>query len=211
MKIVGPDEYPFSDRELPLDYEQNLTSYFASLFVPPRPRGDVFVDVGANVGTWTLRLAPFFRRVIAFEPDPRAFAALMKNAELNDLCNVELHRKAVGRTHKSGTLVFYDCPGHSAMEGNVLPRSEKTGETPVEIVALDHIELGGKLDLLKVDTEAYELEVLSGAARLLREERPRFCIENHSDDLRLRCRSLLESLGLPTAYAVGQTYTVSTH
>ena len=68
---------------------------------PWAPRGGrVFVDVGANVGTWTRYLAPNFTHGYAIEPDPDALAVL--RTEVPE--NVTIH--AVGAWHAETTLTF---------------------------------------------------------------------------------------------------------
>jgi FkbM family methyltransferase len=195
MHLVGRDRYPYSDRELPLGYESDITDQFVRAFLRDGG-GDVFVDVGAHLGTWTLRLAPLFKHVIAFEPCPAAYDALVEHLLLNSVRNVTVIAKAVSRKAGTAKLILYDCPGHSALEGCPIERSEKTGEVLVETIALDSLSLPGRLDMLKVDTEAHEGEVLAGAAELLKTHAPRLCIENHNDELRASCKQFLEQLGL---------------
>ena len=64
----------------------------------PATTGDGFVDVGANIGTYSLlarRLVGPTGRVVAFEPHPVAAARLRENVELNRIDNIEVHEAAV--------------------------------------------------------------------------------------------------------------------
>jgi FkbM family methyltransferase len=194
MHLIDAKEYPFDDRDLPLEYERNLTDMFVRSF--SGKKGDIFVDAGAHLGTWTLRLAPFFEAVIAFEPNPEAFAALQKHVKMNDAGNVILFQKALSLKEGRARLCLHDTPGHSTLEGNVIERSALTGTVEVETITLDSFDWRGRLDLLKIDTEAHELEVLQGGADVLKRDRPRLCIENHSPALRESCLRLLEGFGL---------------
>ena len=53
-----------------------------------RIRGGLFVDVGAYLGTYSVRLSPHFRQVYAFEPNPSMYGILSENKRLNDLSNL---------------------------------------------------------------------------------------------------------------------------
>lgn len=177
--------------ELPDDYEINLTSQFERIF--EARRGEVFVDAGAHCGTWTMRLARLFDRVISFEPHPENFAALMLEVPLS-VTPVQL-----ALTDVSGPrdLCLYDSSGHSALEGSpMMIGIPATGRLRVGAVALDDWRLPGKLDLFKIDTEGHELEVLQGARETLIRDRPRLCVENHSVELRELALGFLASIGL---------------
>jgi len=95
----------FIDRNVYLfgNYEEQLIELFLSI-VPPERRG-IILDVGANVGTHSLRFARAFKRVHAFEPNPAVWAQFEKNVALNQLPNVMLHR--VGLGDRGAQLPFY--------------------------------------------------------------------------------------------------------
>ena len=197
LKVLGADRYGFVDRSLPIDAENDLTRLFETIFA--RSKGDVFVDAGAHIGTWTLRLAQFFRHVVAFEPHPDAHTALLEHLRLNDVHNVIVHRKGLSRSTGSAKLFLYDMPGHAAIDGHpTLPAAgvKQTGVLDIDVVALDSVELPGKVDLLKIDTEGHEEPVLEGAASTLSRDRPRLCIEGHTVEQRDRCIRLLGTHGL---------------
>lgn len=125
--------------------------------------GDVIVDVGANIGLYTIAFAKRVGpegRVIAFEPDSDNFRALEKNVKLNQIEDrVRLIKAAVG-----------DLPGEvflskAQMESHVLVEMGK-GSEKVPMVILDDI-CKQKADILKIDIEGYEEKALLGASRLL--------------------------------------------
>ena len=178
---------------LPDDYESVLTGPFIEKF---RGSGDLFVDVGAHLGTWTLRMLPVFRRVVAFEPHPVTFEALQSATAPHN--HVEVLKFAVGRDNGRADLWLYDRPGHSSVCGHPTFEELKrtpTGVIPVEVRALDKVLLPGRLSLLKVDTEGYEVDVLEGARMVIARYRPSLCIETHSVPLRVRCMEILTELG----------------
>lgn len=125
---------------------------------------DLFVDVGANVGSYTvLAAAAVGARCISFEPDSAAFAALMENLKINGITSrVEASPAAVGAT--SGQVAF--TPGRDTL-GHVLPEASLDSADRVRLVALDDSLEGRVPALIKIDVEGFEAEVLRGAGRTL--------------------------------------------
>lgn len=124
--------------------------------------GDLFVDVGANVGSYSIWAAEAGARIIAFEPDPGAFALLAKNMALNGL-DADLRQAAV--TDRTGTATFSIGLG-------VLNHVMTDGEgREVPTVTLDDV-LGDRVAAgVKVDVEGAEALVVAGAARALSQRR----------------------------------------
>jgi FkbM family methyltransferase len=141
--------------------------------------GDVAVDVGANLGWYSLVMAQETGpegHVHAIEPVPAVAAALRANLALNPQLDVELHQVAVGET--SGNLElhqFEDLPhGHTSAATFGRERYETL---VVPLVRLDEL-ITEQPTLVKVDVEGYEPEVLAGAAGLLADGRgPMWLIE----------------------------------
>lgn len=130
--------------------------------------GDLCIDLGANVGVFTARMADTGADVISFEPDPGAFAALEKVMEGRP--NVTLIPKAAG--HRDDTLLLYrsrkwskDDPS-SHTEGSSLLSADKLGDNhnAVEVEVVDIIAFIESLDrdvrILKMDIEGAEWEVM---------------------------------------------------
>lgn len=132
--------------------------------------GDVVVDAGANLGYYTLiasrKVGPT-GHVFAFEPEPRAFALLQRNVELNDLRNVTLVPKALGRA--PGTLKLYLAPRNRG-DHRVYDPSGKRESIEVEVVRLDDALRErdvDHVDFMKIDTQGAECAILDGAGELL--------------------------------------------
>lgn len=135
------------------------------------------VDVGAYLGVYTLLAAATnsHARVIAFEPNPQTFHALDANLKLNQFPNVMLLNSAVGR-QKTSTVLQIDA--YRPMSSGAQVRSgHEAGFVGVEVdqVRLDDMSISP--DLIKIDAEGMELEVLSGATRVLTECRPTMILE----------------------------------
>src|SRR3990170_1926947 len=142
-------------------YEKYETELFKRLV----KNGMVVVDVGANVGYYTLlaaRLVGDEGKVFAFEPDPYNYNLLCKNIEVNGYGNVIPVQKAV--SSKSGKRKLFldksNLGGHSLSEANV----DKSASITVEVTSLDDYfkNTDYKIDVLKMDVQGSEMEVLEG-------------------------------------------------
>jgi len=157
--------------------------YETQLILRQTKKGNTIIDVGANIGYYTVLLADKVGKtgkVYAFEPDIINFEILKKNIEANNLKNVELINAAVGskvgklKLHKSkenlGDHKLYKTPlGYAAS-----PLDE--GKT-VKIVKLDEYLKDKKVDLMKIDTQGWEPEVIEGAKNIIAKNKPTMFLE----------------------------------
>jgi FkbM family methyltransferase len=128
--------------------------------------GDLLVDVGANIGSYTiLAMAGAKAHCIAFEPGAAAFAWLERNVRLNGVAALaELHRSAVGA--RAGTVALTrdgDTVNHVVTD-------TMTETVPTELAPMTTLDetLAGRIPiLLKIDVEGFETEVLNGAIQTL--------------------------------------------
>jgi FkbM family methyltransferase len=135
--------------------------------------GELFVDVGANVGAFTVLAAGVAgAEVRAFEPNPGTFEMLERNIRLNGLQErVNPVRAAAGQSE--GTIQLTTDLG---TENHVTTGAPAKNSATVKMIALDKELSEAAPDLLKVDTEGFETEVFSGATNLLRRPRLRAMI-----------------------------------
>jgi FkbM family methyltransferase len=125
--------------------------------------GDLFLDVGANVGSYTIWAGELGAAVIALEPAPDTFALLLENIDLNGY-RAEAIQAAVGGI--CGTARFtsgLDCVNRLDAEG-----SAETRMVTIDSVLGERTAAG-----MKVDVEGFEIEVLRGCHRALSEHRIR--------------------------------------
>ena len=129
---------------------------------------DLFVDVGANVGAYTLLAGAAGARCVAFEPVPATFRALLDNVRLNGLqTRVRAEMCCVGRA--AGRTAFttcYDAMNHVLSESD--PAHAETSD--VDVRPLDDVLIGENPIAVKIDVEGFETEVLGGATATLRGE-----------------------------------------
>ncbi len=152
--------------------------------------GDLVLDVGANIGNHTLYLAAIAEcKVISFEPNASLIEALRRSVQINQLSErVTLMPYGVGHTAGRGHFA-------ALMEENLGGQSIEIGEGDIRIVALDELELPGRVRLIKVDVEGMELPVLQGAAGLIEKDRPLIYVECINADHYKTISTWMESHG----------------
>ena len=127
--------------------------------------GDVVVDVGANIGYYTVLLAKKTKKVYAFEPDKTNYKILRKNIEINGLKNVIAVNAAVGSSDGEINLSKSEENfGDHKLYGE--GKKEK-----VKIVKLDDF-VKEKVGLIKIDTQGWEPEVIDGAKKIIEKNKP---------------------------------------
>jgi FkbM family methyltransferase len=166
-------------------------------------RGQVYYDIGANVGLFTLvgaRLAGPTGRVVAFEPCPRFIEKLRSNIQINHLENTTVIPKAVSDRNSRVKMYWQSSMSHlSTAEGLDSAPKQKYEETSeshmVDTISLDEFD-GPPPDVIKVDVEGSELAVLRGAQRLLSSRNaPTLILELHSPFLATEAGQLLRAHG----------------
>jgi FkbM family methyltransferase len=159
-------------------YEPHIVWYLEAILRP----GDVFFDIGANFGLFTIISAKIVQntgRVYSFEPLPEAHQYLSDSVALNGLTNVQLNRMAVGA--RSGNTEIYRFHHLHLGYSSLLPyqRSDSTSY-PCTLVSLDdYVSANGvaKMSMIKIDVEGAERDVLYGARNVLERERPAIILE----------------------------------
>ncbi len=183
------------DWHLPTGHEMTLLNMFK------KKHEGVFIDVGAHVGTWSIHLAPYFERVIAFEPHPGAFNALKKNLQKNKIQNVLLEPFALwddGPITKKMTL--YATPSHSTLlETHPLEhkiKGNRLSEIEVPVLPLDLYlkNKSEKISLIKIDVEGGEVNVLKGGINTIKRQKPILVIEIHAEENIATIKKLLSKI-----------------
>lgn len=136
-------------------------------------RGDVVLDLGANIGYYTLMFAHLVGeegKVYAFEPDPTNFALLKKNVRANGYKNVELAQKAV--SDKNGKLKLY-LSEENRGDHRIYDSHDGRKFVEVESVKLDDYFQGyqGKIDFIKMDIQGSEGRAVLGMAQILSKQK----------------------------------------
>lgn len=173
----------------------------AALVEVLRP-GQVFFDIGANVGYYTLlgsRLVGRRGTVLAFEPVLRNLSCLHRHLILNDCRNVSVVAAACSNAFTLATFSagVNFATGHLEAPGGLQSQPDSGQWNLVPTVTVDSVanRIGASPDVIKIDVEGAELDVLRGAAAVLQTKHPRIFLSIHSDELRHACLAFLSHFG----------------
>lgn len=152
------------------------------LMSPYLKKGDIAVDVGANLGFMAGILSAVVGpsgQVHSFEPSPTIYAKLQEVIKENKLVNVTAYNMGCGKEETQLTLYSPGSSGNATLRPDAsLEKSTKSTQT-VRIALMDDF-LGPKLnrlDFIKIDTEGFEDDVLLGASRLIEKYKPVIYVE----------------------------------
>jgi FkbM family methyltransferase len=127
---------------------------------------DVFLDVGANVGHYSLLMSGLKKcRSIAIEPVPKTYCKLKKQVDLNNL-NALIEIKNIGVSNEVSELFFSTDKG--TMD-RIVDENYKNAVS-VHVETIDSIVKNNIPIAIKIDVEGYEKYVLDGASETLRNE-----------------------------------------
>lgn len=162
------------------EWEQSTTKIFKKVV----KEGNTVVDLGANIGYFTLLAAKLVGKkgkVYSFEPEPRNYNYLLKNIALNGYDNVFATQKAV--SDETGKAKLYICPydtGHHTINqyGGIKANKpdliyDEKEFVEVEKIALDDFlkDIKQPINVIKMDVEGAEMLALSGMDRIIRESK----------------------------------------
>lgn len=166
-------------------YEKELGDLLKKVLRPD----DVFIDIGANIGYFSLlsaTIAPS-AKVISFEPVKDLFKKMNENFSINDIRNIEGINAAVGEKNEERELYLSD-PDNLGMSSFQQPENYSGRKEKVVVIVFDDwFKTSGltKIDLIKLDIEGSELAALKGMRVVLEEQRPVLILEINPDTLSL--------------------------
>ncbi len=159
-----------------------------------------FIDVGANVGIWSLPMSSQFENVISFEPDVRNMQCLKENTSSKK--NIQYRTEGVG-IEKGLSIIkqsVKNCGNSFVLPADALTfdgepeagkemtvtiehkhkgkqgHNKSTEATVIEIVSIDSLNLDD-VDLIKIDTQGSEFPILKGATETIKKCKPWLCFE----------------------------------
>lgn len=156
--------------------------------------GDWVLDIGANVGHYSLRLSKivgFTGRVIAFEPVPQTFELLSANMAHSSYQNITLLNVAVSEVTGLAGMNIPKCKDTGLDNYYQACLAKDKAGLSVLCITIDSLGIPKPVKLVKIDVEGDEISVLKGMRNLIERDHPIFIIEGRSDEL----VSYLESFG----------------
>ena len=171
----------FRSFELVNSHEIDMSPLLNQLITDIQP-DDVFYDIGANIGTYSLVLGQCMSdegEIVAFEPVPKTYKRLCANLGVG-LSQQNWNAMNIAASNNSETTVIYTglFDRYSTLsKDNAIDHGLET-EVEIESKRLDDLDIEPP-DILKIDTEGHELDVLEGASSLIESEAPDIYIEPH--------------------------------
>jgi FkbM family methyltransferase len=147
-------------------------------------KGDVFVDIGANIGYFTLLASDAVGeagKVFAFEPSPSNARLLRKNVETTHCKNVLVEEKAITEADRPVTLYlsninFGDHRIYPSDDDTTHNNGLQRSQVLVEEITLDgYFPAGSRVDFVKIDIQGAEVYALQGMRRILLENHDVVC------------------------------------
>ena len=142
--------------------------------------GDWVLDVGANVGQYTLRLSELVGkegRVFAFEPIAETAEILTAMACRAHYRNISIFNIAV--SERAGEVSFRVPNGDAGLPNYFQARVIGEGDRTVPCFALDDLPFPHRIALVKIDVEEHEVQVIRGMRHLIERDHPILIVEGH--------------------------------
>jgi FkbM family methyltransferase len=176
---------------------ESVEREFLNRFLRP---GDVFIDVGANVGIYTLiaaiRVGPS-GQVIAFEPSTTSYERLVDNVRLNNFPHVSCQKLALS-DDEGESILMQSVDGYDAWNSLAKPTmgqsftNERVCLMPWTKFAREH-GLVGSTRMMKIDVEGWEARVLAGGEEIFsRTDAPVLQVEFTGNAAKAACSSCRE-------------------
>ncbi len=192
-------------------YEDSTAQTMVSLLKNPVGEGgELCVDVGANVGFFTLLMATHVRTggaVWAFEPAPGIRERLNRNIAVNRLANVIIRAEAASDVN--GSSLFFGGPSDHSGMASLRPLDCATTPFQVRTCRLvDCLPGSAKVRLIKLDVEGAEYKALVGMTSLLQTQHPDLIVEiserflNQMGSSAAEVHALLVRLGYTTVHRI---------
>jgi len=161
-------------------YEHDLLFH---LFKNIESKKSTIIDVGANIGNHAVYFGKYLcEKVIAVEPSQLHSDILRKNLSSNLSKNkYEVHQIAVGNEKGNVTLVFPSEINLGAAKIDRSSNNKDFNSEKVPIDKLDNIINESNIAMLKIDVEGFEIDVLKGAEKLIKNNLPHIIAEAHDD------------------------------
>ena len=166
------------------------------LFAEKKLSNGVFVDVGGNTGSSILsfRSMGFQNSIYSFEPNLLLFQKYLKRLK-NNISNIRVYNTAL--SDKNGFLMFYipfikreSIHYFASFHKNYVKFSMKNtfpGKTfslfkrKIKVIKLDNLKIKKKINLIKIDSEGHDLQVIKGARRTIKKNKPFLLIEYNQE------------------------------
>lgn len=202
--IVDKNEHIQSFLVRGTNYEKKMLDYIKETYKNLK----TVIDVGACIGTHSLPFSQISDKVYSFEPFYSNFNILFLNVMLNEIKNVFPYNMALGNKNCTKLLNCHDNGkpnGNSSFYEN--KRKNFNTQLRVPMLKLDEFKLED-VDLIKIDTEQYNVPILEGMVETLKQNSPDIFIECSTNEDYVQVENFLNNFGYkPTGLVFNATPT----
>ncbi|KMQ72131.1 FkbM family methyltransferase [Chryseobacterium koreense] len=152
------------------------------------------LDIGGNIGQHSLLLAPYCKKIYAFEPIPAIYSEFKQSISANRYENIELHNTAISDENSEKTIYFSSKNAGSSSFLSILAENR----TPIKVHTskiADIISNDVKVDVVKIDVEGFEAKVILGNRDFFVKNRPiiflEFCPSNIDTEGTFKAKDLV--------------------
>jgi FkbM family methyltransferase len=158
------------------------------------------IDIGANIGLHSVRFAQKFQHVFSFEPVLANFECLEKNVSI--FPNVKLYKHGLGEIEKKEIISlpksWNNCGAFSIVDFK--DSQEELINEEIQIKRLDDFNFN--CDLIKIDTQGFEMSVIKGGLETIKKNKPVLILEIEFKKNMAKINSLLNPIGYYCVSAV---------
>jgi FkbM family methyltransferase len=167
MQLEFPKQFDFVKQDLDNlgVWEKRTTEYVVNNL----KKGQTFLDIGAQVGYFTILASQLGAKVIAFEPSAENRKFLLENIKANSCNDVVVGEEALSNFHGTAYLYKGKTPGENSLEKNYHNGGEE--KEIVKIIKYDELNLPIP-DMIKMDIEGAEMKALQGMQTILNTTKP---------------------------------------
>jgi FkbM family methyltransferase len=147
--------------------EKEWESFETQLFIKHLKPGDYVLDIGANIGYYTLissKIVGEQGKVYSFEPEKENFSLLKNNLMLNEIYNAEIFNAGLGQ-HKATQMLFINEENRG--DHRNFNHDAASGISDIYIIKGDDT-VPAHIDFIKIDTQGAELAILQGLRKTLK-------------------------------------------
>lgn len=161
------------------------------------PKDALVIDVGANIGWYTLNLSRFLSqgKVLAFEPFSKNHLELQSNIEANQFKNIKVFQIGLGNKNEKLQIRYNSRDNNFGMASINLETYDYSED--IEVRRLDdfaeQIDLS-KLKFVKLDIEGFEYEALQGMEEILKTYKPYLLIEQDENVLQSKTEEVVQKM-----------------
>ena len=162
----------------------------------PNSDEEIALDIGANIGNHSIFFSKYFKKVFAFEPNPKTYDLLLINSKL--ISQKKIVPYNFGLSNNNGNLPLISNPSNIGASRIIsLPTNQlKNNITNIKVKIADEIKSiqTEKISFIKIDVEGHEINALKGAENIIKSNKPIIVFEQQAKEIKNQSSEVIEYL-----------------